>query len=172
MQTSGENGSFGSTIIVILMIALLLAVSVLFYMVLQIRRMYVSLEMRQRRLTRGEDGDNLENTIVRMFDENDSLHQRIESLEKELDDIQEQLRMSIQKTGIIKYDAFHQMGGSLSSSIVLLNGNNDGFIINNIQGVDGCYSYVKEINAGVPESALSKEENIALEDALMRRNKQ
>ena len=170
MQTSGETGNSGNTLIIILMIALLLAVSVLFYMILQIRRMYVTLELRQKRLTRGQDGDNLETTIVRMFDENESLHQRIGSLEKELEDINERLRMSIQKTGIIKYDAFHQMGGSLSSTIVLLNGYDDGFIINNIQGVDGCYSYVKEITAGVPESTLSKEENIALEDALMRRN--
>lgn len=53
--------------------------------------------------------------------------------------------LSFQKFGIVKYDAFQQMGGQLSFSLVLLNENDNGFIINSVHSTEGCYSYSKEI---------------------------
>ena len=50
--------------------------------------------------------------------------------------------------GIIKYDAFQQMGGKLSFSLALLDENNNGFIINSVHSTEGCYSYTKEIKNG------------------------
>ena len=69
---------------------------------------------------------------------NDSLNDRITRLEKSMG-------RSYQKRGIVKYDAFKEMGGKLSFACALLNDRNDGFIINSIHSKDGCYNYIKEI---------------------------
>ncbi len=68
--------------------------------------------------------------------------------------------------GLIKYDAFHQMGGQLSFSLALLDEYNNGFIINSVHSTDGCYSYTKEIKNGESLITLGKEEAEALAIAM------
>ena len=72
------------------------------------------------------------------------------------------METAYQKMGLVKYDAFRQMGGQLSFSLALLNENNDGFIINSVHSTDGCYSYTKEVIAGEwsinPQMLLGREE--------------
>lgn len=74
--------------------------------------------------------------------------------------------LSFQKFGIVKYDAFQQMGGQLSFSLVLLNENDNGFIINSVHSTEGCYSYSKEIKNGECSISLGEEEKKALNIAL------
>ena len=73
---------------------------------------------------------------------------------------------TFQKLGLVKYDAFQQMGGKLSFSLALLDENDNGFIINSVHSTEGCYSYTKEINAGVCSLTLGKEEEQALAIAI------
>ena len=71
-----------------------------------------------------------------------------------------------QKMGLVKYDAFNQMGGQLSFSLVLLDENNNGFIINSVHSSEGCYSYTKEIKLGQCAIDLGAEEAEALSIAM------
>ena len=71
-----------------------------------------------------------------------------------------------QKVGLVKYDAFNEMGGKLSFSLALLNRKNNGFIINAMHSREGCYTYIKEIIDGNSVIMLAEEEKEALEMAL------
>ena len=71
-----------------------------------------------------------------------------------------------QKLGLVKYDAFNQMGGQLSFSLALLDENNNGFIINSVHSTEGCYSYTKEIKNGECKISLGQEEAEALAIAI------
>lgn len=153
-------------LMIFLILLSLILNAVLFFMLSSESRKRRELELRLRRFTRGSGGDNLEDTMLRMFDEHEEIHQILDREDREIDEIQDRLRNAIQKVGVIKYDAFNQMGGNLSSSIALLNENNNGVIINTVQSVDGCYSYVKQIRDGRPDVDLGKEENEALEQAM------
>ena len=68
--------------------------------------------------------------------------------------------------GLVKYDAFNEMGGKLSFSLALLNRKNDGFIINAMHSREGCYTYIKEIINGNSVIMLADEEREALDMAL------
>jgi hypothetical protein len=68
--------------------------------------------------------------------------------------------------GLVKYDAFNQMGGQLSFSLALLDENNNGFIINSVHSSEGCYSYTKEIKLGQCAIDLGAEEAEALSIAM------
>ena len=92
-------------------------------------------------------------------DTNDGLNERIARLEKSMGH-------SYQKIGIVKYDAFKEMGGKLSFSIALLNDNKTGFILNSVHSSDGCYVYTKEIINGECAISLGEEEKKALMLAL------
>ena len=67
---------------------------------------------------------------------------------------------------MVKYDAFHEMGGKLSFSLALLDQKNDGFIINAMHSREGCYTYIKEIVNGNSIIVLAEEEKEALEIAM------
>ena len=73
---------------------------------------------------------------------------------------------TFQKIGIVKYDAFNQIGGQLSFSLALLDENDNGFILNSVHGAEGCYLYTKEIKNGMCEISLGDEEREALNMAM------
>ena len=66
----------------------------------------------------------------------------------------------------MKYDAFHEMGGNLSFALTLLDGNNNGWIINAMHSREGCYTYIKEIVKGQSYLELSEEEAESLDRAI------
>ena len=68
------------------------------------------------------------------------------------------LSKSLTKYGIVKYDAFDDVGGKLSFAIALLDMNNTGFILNAIHSRDNCFFYIKEIVKGESYILLSSEE--------------
>ena len=76
------------------------------------------------------------------------------------------MESTFQKIGIIKYNAFNQMGGNVSFSLALLDKQNNGFILNSVHSAEGCYSYTKEIKNGQCSIELGEEEKQALNMAV------
>ena len=72
------------------------------------------------------------------------------------------MKCSYQKVGLVKYDAFNEMGGKLSFSLAMLNGKDDGFVLNAVHSREGCYTYIKEIVGGNSIIVLADEEQEAL----------
>lgn len=114
----------------------------------------------------GMDGGSLEQDIVRLVEDNKSLKITADRNRKDIRTLFKKMESAYQKMGLVKYDAFHQMGGQLSFSLALLDENNNGFIINSVHSTEGCYSYTKEIKNGACSISLGKEEAEALEMAI------
>lgn len=124
------------------------------------------LKKRYNRFSRGKDAHSLEKEIGDMFLENASLREATEKNKRDIRTLYRNMEKTFQKVGLVKYDAFSQMGGKLSFSLALLNEKNDGFIINTVHGSDGSYTYSKEIKRGVCDLALGEEEQKALNMAM------
>ena len=73
---------------------------------------------------------------------------------------------SLHKYGIVKYDAFEDMGGKLSFVLALLDKENTGFLLNAIHSRENCFLYIKEIVNGESYIMLSEEEVEALKRAV------
>ena len=78
------------------------------------------------------------------------------------------MKTHYQKVGIVKYDAFHEMGGELSFAITMLDENNTGWILNIMHSRQGCYAYVKDIVKGESTIQLAEEERESLEKAIFQ----
>ena len=113
----------------------------------------------------GKDAKNLEDTLIKRLDQIDGLLEANEANEKNIQQIFNTMKLTFQKVGLVKYDAFHEMGGKLSFSLALLNETDDGFVMNAVHSREGCYTYIKEIIAGNPIVILAEEEKEALEMA-------
>ena len=124
------------------------------------------LNNKYKKFMTGKSAKSLENEIIGLFEDNKFLRSSIEKNKKDIRVLYKNMESTFQKLGIIKYDAFNQMGGKLSFCIALLDENNNGFIINSVHSTEGCYSYTKHIIRGQSDIDLGKEEKQALDMAM------
>ena len=64
----------------------------------------------------------------------------------------------LRRPGLVRYDAFGDMGGRLSWSLALLDRRGDGVMITSIHGRSDARSYAKTVKGWVGEQQLSDEE--------------
>lgn len=113
----------------------------------------------------GKNAKTLEDTLIKRLDQVDTLIAANSTNEKNIDKLFSNMKFTFQKVGLVKYDAFHEMGGKLSFSLALLNETDDGFVMNAVHSREGCYTYIKEIVGGNSIIVLAEEEQEALDMA-------
>lgn len=150
----------------IMIIILFLLIIVLFLWIISIHLKYTRLRTSYNYFMKGKDGKSLEESIFDRLDELDELSEETMKNKAEIRKINQNMLSNFQKVGILKYDAFHEMGGKLSFALTLLDGNNSGYIINSMHSREGCYNYIKEIVKGESYIELSEEELESLENAM------
>ena len=114
----------------------------------------------------GKDGANLEKDIMTLYEDHKFMKLSIDTNREKIKELSKKHESAFQKIGLVKYDAFTEMGGKLSFALALLDERNDGFIINSVHSSDGCYSYTKRVKDGDSQIALSNEEKVAVERAI------
>lgn len=144
---------------------LLCCIALLIFSISTLRRLK-KLEEKYDKFMRGKDAETLEDVIYKRFEEIDNLIKENDKKTKQIADIFENLKYTVQKCGIVKYDAFREMGGKLSFALVMLDKKNTGHVINAMHSREGCYIYIKEIIEGESYIPLGEEEKQALEKAL------
>ena len=133
----------------------------------------IHVNMNYRRLKRtykafmkGKDGRTLEKSIIENADKIFALESIVEKNKEEIKRLSINNKCSFQKTGIVKYDAFGEEEGALSFALTVLDENNNGWIMNFVQGSSRNYNYIKEIVKGESYIELSNEEKESLEKAM------
>lgn len=144
-----------------------LAVITLILLVLYIINVVQMSELKKRYkiFMSGKNAKNLENTLIERLDQVDTLLEANAANENNIQKLFGNMKFTFQKMGLVKYDAFNEMGGKLSFSLALLNEKEDGFVMNAVHSREGCYTYIKEIIAGNSIIVLSPEEKEALDIA-------
>ena len=115
---------------------------------------------------RGKDAVSLEKAFAQKFLEMDKLVEMTKNQGMELARLKDILARTTNKIGIVKYDAFPDVGGKLSFALAMLDESNSGFVLNAIHSREGCYTYVKEIVKGESYIVLGQEEKDALRQAV------
>lgn len=152
------------TLYVILGMAVVMAVMLVFLIINSVK--IKKMKLTYTSFMSGKDGKSLEEVILKRFKEVDELKKEDAAKKVQLEDINESLRYAFSKMGMVKYDAFNEMGGKLSFALALLDNRNNGFLINAMHSREGCYTYVKEIINGESYINLGEEEKKALNKAI------
>lgn len=76
----------------------------------------------------------------------------------------------VQKIGLVRYNAFKDVGSDLSFAIALLDRNDNGVVLNGLYGSESSNIFAKPIKNGVSKYQLSEEEKEALEIAEQSKN--
>lgn len=168
MRTNMKDDFFEQFSIDTSYIVLGLAVITLITLIIAIIALVKAGKMKKKYNTfiNGASSENIEQIIKNNMDELKSLKQTAEENKKSVKDIYDKMQYSFQKIGIIKYDAFYEMGGKLSFALCMLDKNNDGYVVNVMHSNTGCFAYIKEIVKGQSYVELGDEEKKALEQAI------
>ena len=145
-----------------IVLVIIVFVAVTFLQNLKIKR----LMNRYESFMNGKDAENLADAIEENFKQMNEIQKDYEETKQDIDETLQRMKSTFHKIGIVKYDAFKEMGGNLSFTLCLLDAMNTGFILNTMHGRDSSYTYVKEIIKGEAYATLGEEEKEALEKAI------
>lgn len=121
---------------------------------------------RYERFMKGKNAEDLSGAIEENFKQMSDLQVEHQKSELKVEETIQTMTSTFRKLGIVKYDAFKEMGGNLSFALCLLDDNNTGFILNTMHGRDSSYTYIKEIIKGEAYATLGEEEKEALDKAM------
>lgn len=150
----------------VLLIALLIVVVILLICVFNLSLGLNRLNRKYALFMKGKDGQSLERLFKRKFDLIEKLVRSTDDNSEEISKLWKIMDKSLHKYGIVKYDAFDDMGGKLSFVLAMLDKDNTGFLLNAIHSRENCFLYIKEIVNGESYIMLSEEEVEALRQAV------
>lgn len=151
---------------IILFLTGMLVVALLFFIHINIK--LAKMSKRYKKLMAGMDGANIERLLMGHIDEVRQLVKKVDAMEQENKRINLMAKKSIQKVGIVRYNAFESVGSDLSYSIALLDAQNDGIILTSIFGRDESRCYAKPVIGGASSYSLAEEEKNALSEAMKK----
>jgi hypothetical protein len=114
-------------------------------------------------------GEDVLDVLGRHDQELGGLRQDLRTVHGNTEHLRELLRSTVSRVGIVRYDAFDDMGGALSFSAALLDEQGDGIVISAINGRTETRCYAKSIVGQTSEQNLSGEEVAAIDAAVNRR---
>ena len=121
----------------------LVAISLLLFIILIVNIVQIKkLKKRYDVFMSGKTAKSLEDTLLKRLDQVDELIAANSANENSINTLFDKMKGTFQKVGLVKYDAFHEMGGKLSFSLALLNEDEDGFVLNAVHSREGCYTYI------------------------------
>jgi hypothetical protein len=92
----------------------------------------------------------------------DELDEAVASARTHSEGVAERLQRTVSRIGVVRYDAFDDIGGAHSFSAALLDEHDDGVVITSITGRTDGRTYLKAIVAGKGSVPLSDEESTAV----------
>lgn len=123
------------------------------------------LKIKYSRFMNGLSDRNMEELLENCLTNLNTVNAKNRDIEVKINDIERNLFQCIQKVGIIRFNAFDNVGSDLSFSIALLDNNDSGIVISGIYARDSSSTYAKPIVSGKSKYPLSAEEIQAIDIA-------
>lgn len=150
--------------IVILGLIAIVFIQFIIFIILAVKNS--KLQNKYRKIMRGVNNKSLEQLIVDYLDKVEDSKASMDGVVERFNELECRIERCIQKTAIMRYKAFDDIGADLSFSIALLDEHNNGVIITGIYGRNESTSYAKPIDDGISRYDLSEEEEEVLMQAI------
>lgn len=150
--------------IVVLVVVGLMVLALFFFIINTIR--LNQLHRRYRLLMRGVNKANLEELIFKQTDQIKEMQKLVDGLKGMQEGAQQELKQSVGPVGIVRYNAFNDVGSDLSYSVAILNREKNGVVMTSLYGREESRTYAKPIENGESSYKLTDEEKEAVRLAL------
>jgi uncharacterized protein YoxC len=158
-----KNNEFAKSWIVLNVILIILVIALIVY-VIYLNRKYLSF------MKKIGNGNNLDEMLKEYLSDVKQIKQDNSEIRAYYTKLDNDISSSIQKIGLVRYNAFKDVGSDLSFAIALLDRENNGVVFNGIYGSESSNIYAKPIKKGESSYQLSDEEKYAIEIAEQNKN--
>lgn len=124
-----------------------------------------SIKRRFRDLLDGTRGENLETLLHDHLSERLKMQGEMQALESRVRELEGKMRRTKRYLGVVRYDAFEDVGGEQSFALALFDDNGDGAVLTSLVGRTDCRVYCKPLSEGRSDRNLSTEETKAVQAA-------
>ncbi|MDI6871651.1 MAG: DUF4446 family protein [Bacillota bacterium] len=142
---------------------LLVIVAVIF---LRLNARLQKLIRRYSSLMQGVNQANLEALLEQQVELTRRQEARLSEAAAALEQLKVQVRSSLQRVGLVRYNAFDGVGGNQSFSLALLDAEGNGFVLSSLFGRSESAMYCKAVEKGRPVLPCSDEEEEAICQAM------
>ena len=159
MEKLVEVLSSKTFIIASLIVNIILLILVIIFIILTIKnnKKYISF------MNKLGNGNNLDEMLKKYLEDVKNIKNDNSQIKSYCTKLDKDISMCIQKVGILRYNAFNDVGGDLSFALALLDKENNGIVLNGIYGSQTSNIYSKPIKNGNSKYQLSDEEKYAIE---------
>lgn len=123
------------------------------------------LKTKYNRFMNGLSDRNIEELLETCLSSTNSVSTKNKEIEFKINEIERNLIQCVQKVGIVRFNAFENVGSDLSFSIALLDNNDSGVVISGIYARDSSSTYAKPVESAKSKYTLSAEEIQAIDIA-------
>jgi len=123
------------------------------------------IKSKYNRFMNGLSDRNMEELLETCISGTNSISSKNREIELKINTIERTLIQCVQKIGIVRFNAFDNVGSDLSFSIAILDNNDAGVVISGIYSRDSSSTYAKPISSGKSKYTLSAEEIHAIDIA-------
>ena len=148
----------------ILNIILLLVVLINIICMVRMNRKYISF------MKKMGNGNNLDEMLKNYLDDVKEIKKDNSEIKAYYTKLDSDISSCIQKVGLVRYNAFRDVGSDLSFAIALLDREDNGVVLNGLYGSESSNIYAKPIKNGSSNYQLSEEEKYALDIAEQNKN--
>ncbi|MCS6918364.1 MAG: DUF4446 family protein [Fimbriimonadales bacterium] len=120
---------------------------------------------RWKQLMAHSEGGSLEHTLYETLRRVSLMEETLKAHGNHLEQLQSQTNQCLQRVGLVRYDAFPDMGGQQSFALAVLNEQGDGVVLSGIHSRQEMRVYAKPIQKRASTIGLSDEEQQALREA-------
>ena len=150
-----------------LALAIVAGVALLTFLIALVLALRIKKLRRDYAILRGEgDERDVFAAVSRSLKRVDAVDRRIDGIVASQAELQAFSRYALNRFGLVRYDAFEEMGGRLSFSAALLDEHGDGIVFSSINGRTETRTYAKPLKGLASDHTLSPEERAAIDQAL------
>src|SRR5450759_2049780 len=151
-----------TAIVLVLGGLLVVALAIIAYLFWRTRRIELECEL----LLRGSDGSNFVEIVNDNIDQVQGLLQEMEALSERYAAVLRRVAGAVQHVGVVRFDAFRDLGGLLSFAVALLDDRGNGLCFSSIYGRSESRTYAKPVIERSSSYELSPEEREAIRLAM------
>jgi uncharacterized protein YoxC len=158
-----KNNEFAKSWIILNIILIIVVIALIVY-VIYLNKKYLSF------MKKMGNGNNLDEMLKKYLADINQVKQDNSEIKAYYTKLDNDISSSIQKIGLVRYNAFKDVGSDLSFAIALLDREDNGVVFNGIYGSESSNIYAKPIKNGESSYQLSDEEKYAIEIAEQNKN--
>ncbi len=151
---------------ILLLFSILIFITVvnIFFIIANIKKTN-RIKVKYNRFMNGLSDRNMEELLEKCLDSVNVVTSKNRDIELKVNTIERTLLQCVQKVGIVRFNAFDNVGSDLSFSIAMLDNSDSGIVISGIYARDSSSTYAKPVSSGKSKYTLSAEEIQAIDIA-------